>query len=233
MHTFTTTGSTFTFAKRFRVPGDYTLRAFFPTDPRNIAGESDSLTLEVQQKQLPDFTIASSQPIAPEGTAVTISGVLDAAATTTPKPTTQVTLYGKQNGGTFEALATTVTGTGVGDPGLEPGTSSLSEKLRGETSDRKRRREATKGLLTIRNLYGRLRARETGRSHLGGRGMDVLRRVRLGYPGGHAPGGVRPNPGRMGHLWRHPGGGRERSPGVARGVVPAVPCGARPPLRRA
>ena len=54
-----------------------------------------------------------------------------------------------------------------------------------------------------------------------------------GYPGGHAPGGVRPEPGRMGHLWRHPGGGRERSPGVARGVVPAVPCGARPPLRRA
>ncbi|MGO9959167.1 MAG: hypothetical protein ACLP50_24895 [Solirubrobacteraceae bacterium] len=111
MHTFTTSGSTFTFAKRFRVPGDYTLRAFFPTDPRNIAGESDSLTLQVQQKQLADFTIASSEPIAPEGTAVTISGVLDAAGTTTPKPTTQVTLYGKQNGGTFEALATTVTGT--------------------------------------------------------------------------------------------------------------------------
>jgi len=109
-HTLTTSGSTFAFAHRFAVPGDYTLRAFFRTDPRNIAGESDSVTLQVQQKQIAGFTIASSKPIAPEGAAVTISGVLYAAGTTTPMPDTQVTLWGKQSGGTAEAMATTVSG---------------------------------------------------------------------------------------------------------------------------
>lgn len=80
------------------MPNDYTLRALLPADPRNIAGESDSVTLQVQHKQIAGFTIASSEPIATGGTAVTISGVLDAARTTSPEATTQVTLYGKQNG---------------------------------------------------------------------------------------------------------------------------------------
>jgi hypothetical protein len=95
---------------RFRVPGDYTLRAVFPTDPRNVRGESDSVTLAVQQAQIPDFTIQSSAPIVTEGSSAAISGVLSKAGATTPLPNTQVTLYGRQDEGRFEALTTTVTG---------------------------------------------------------------------------------------------------------------------------
>lgn len=103
--------SQFSLAHRFRVPGDYTLRAVFGTDPRNVRGESDSVTLSVQQAQVPGFTITSSAPIVTEGNSVTISGVLDAAGSSTPMPSTQVTLYGRQDEGPVEALATTVTGT--------------------------------------------------------------------------------------------------------------------------
>ena len=102
--------SHFSVAHRFRVPGDYTLRAVFPTDPRNIRGESDSVTLTVQQAQIPDFTINSSAPIVTEGSSATISGVLSSAGTTTPQSGVQVTLYGRQDEGPFEALSTTVTG---------------------------------------------------------------------------------------------------------------------------
>lgn len=103
--------SDFAIAHRFSQPGDYTLRAYFPADPRNIAGESDGVTVTIQQAQVTGFTIASSAPTVPEGQPVTVSGVLDKAGTTTPAPATQVTLYGRQDEGSFEALATAVTGS--------------------------------------------------------------------------------------------------------------------------
>lgn len=107
--TFTGPASGFTVSHAWRTPGDYTLRAYFPADPRNIAGESDTITESIQQAENPAFTINSSSPIIAEGKSATISGVLDAAGTTTPQPATQVTLYGKQATGGFEALATTIT----------------------------------------------------------------------------------------------------------------------------
>ena len=39
---YTTGASSFAIAHRFRSPGSYTLRAYFPGDPRNIAGQSDT-----------------------------------------------------------------------------------------------------------------------------------------------------------------------------------------------
>jgi hypothetical protein len=102
-------GSNFAIAHRFLAAGDYTLRAYFPATPRNTAGSSDSVTLSIQQAQVPSFTIGSSDQIVSEGNPVTVSGVLDRAGTTTPLASTEVTLYGRTAQGPLEALATTVT----------------------------------------------------------------------------------------------------------------------------
>jgi len=103
--------STFSITYRFKVSGDHTMRVLFPGDARNIAGPSDPVTVAVQQKEKPDFTINTSAPIVPDGTSATISGVLKMAGTTTPEPNVMVTLFGHVYGGVDEALATTVTGT--------------------------------------------------------------------------------------------------------------------------
>jgi hypothetical protein len=108
--TFTGGGSSFTVAHRWMRPGEYTLRALFKGDARNVAGASDSLTVVVQQTEKPAFTISSSAPTITEGQSVTISGVLYEVGTTTPKAMKQVTLYGNAAGEPPVALATTTTG---------------------------------------------------------------------------------------------------------------------------
>ena len=105
-------GSNFRFSHRWTVPGTYTLRAVFPGDPRNIAGDSQPVTVTVQQKQVPSFTINSSNPIIQDGGSTTIAGVLYAkGSTATPEPTTEVTLYEAIAGGSWQSVATTTTGT--------------------------------------------------------------------------------------------------------------------------
>jgi hypothetical protein len=106
---FTGAGSNFVLPHRWWRPGLYTLRAVFPGDPRNIAGTSDTVTVVVQQRQQPGFTINSSTPIIADGQRVTISGTLDRAGATTPEPSTELTLWGRLAEGTWHALATTVT----------------------------------------------------------------------------------------------------------------------------
>src|SRR5207247_481613 len=64
----------------------------------------------VEQKQVPGFTIHSSDPIITDGQSVTLSGVLDQPGSATPEPSTSVTLYGRTVGQSLHALATTVTG---------------------------------------------------------------------------------------------------------------------------
>jgi hypothetical protein len=86
-------GSGFTINYRFRVPGDYVLRALFRRDHRNIAAASDTITEDVQQKQIPDFTINSSAPIFPYGQSATISGILYLPGTTTPDPGVSVRMW--------------------------------------------------------------------------------------------------------------------------------------------
>lgn len=111
--TLTDMSSNFTFTHAFRLPGDYTLRAYFPADPRNIAGSSDAITLPVQQAENPQFTINASAPLIPDGTSETISGTLfQSGSTTVGEPNVNVTLYGKEAGsGKFKVIATSTTGS--------------------------------------------------------------------------------------------------------------------------
>ena len=86
------------------------------------------MTVTIQQKQNPTFTINSTSPVIAEDRAVTIAGILygPAAATTvngipatttaaptttatTPEPNTLVTLYGRVPGGAWEQIATATT----------------------------------------------------------------------------------------------------------------------------
>lgn len=107
--TYTDARSDFALSHGFRLAGDYTLRAVFPSDARNLEGDSDSITVSVQQRQHSLFTIGSSDPIIAAGGSVTISGTLYSSEST-PEPSTTVGLYGGKPGGTKELLATTTTG---------------------------------------------------------------------------------------------------------------------------
>lgn len=102
-------GSSYRIAHTFKRPGEHDVRVVFPGDNRNIRGESDPLTFEVQLAQVAGFTIKSSAPVIEEGSSVTISGTLDMPGTTTPGPSS-VTLYGHQDGQPYQAITSTVTG---------------------------------------------------------------------------------------------------------------------------
>jgi hypothetical protein len=102
--------SSYSISYRWRVPGDRDVRVVLPGDPRNIRSESDAVTVSIQQAQVPGFTINSSAPIIPEGSMVTISGVLDQANSTTPEPNTGVSLWAREpSHGAFRKLEDTTT----------------------------------------------------------------------------------------------------------------------------
>lgn len=103
--------SSYSLPFRWRRPGERDVRVVFPGDDRNSRGASDPITIDVQQAQVPGFTIKSSSPIADEGTPVTIFGVLDQAGTTTPEPDTVVQLWGRTPDGHFLVLADGKTGS--------------------------------------------------------------------------------------------------------------------------
>jgi hypothetical protein len=97
---------------RWAVPGDRDVRVVLPADPRNIRSESDAVTVTIQQAQVADFTINTSQPIIPIGSTATISGVLDQQNTTTPEPNTSVSLWSRGPGQhRFHKLTDTTTAT--------------------------------------------------------------------------------------------------------------------------
>lgn len=105
-------GSNYSLDYRWRVPGVRDVRVVFRGDFRNIRGESDPVTVTIQQRQIADFTINTSDPIIPEGSMATISGVLYQPGTTTPEPSTSVTLWGRVAGQPhFTAIESTTTGT--------------------------------------------------------------------------------------------------------------------------
>jgi len=105
-------GSNYFIAHRWRRPGEHDVRVVFGGDNRNASGASDPVTVEVQQAQVPGFTIDSSDPIIATGGSVTISGILDRAGTTTPAQSTIVQLWGRAPDHGFRALADEVTGPG-------------------------------------------------------------------------------------------------------------------------
>jgi hypothetical protein len=88
-------GSNYSIAYGWRVPGAHDVRVVFRGDVRNVRGESDPVTVTVQQKQIADFTINSSAPIISYGQSATISGTLFRPGTTTPEPSTAVTVFGR------------------------------------------------------------------------------------------------------------------------------------------
>ena len=90
--------SHYSISYRWSVPGDRDVRVVLPGDRRNIRSESDAVTVTVQQAQVADFTINTSQPIIPIGSTATISGVLDQPNTMTPEPGTGVSLWARGPG---------------------------------------------------------------------------------------------------------------------------------------
>lgn len=106
--------SQFSIDYRFKIPGDHTVRIFFAADARNIASASDPVTVTVQQREVPSFTINTSAPIIPAtgtGSAATISGILSMPGGTTPDPGVMVTLWGHTAGAAFAPVGNTTTGT--------------------------------------------------------------------------------------------------------------------------
>jgi hypothetical protein len=103
--------SQFSIPYRFRIPGDHTVRVLFQGDARNVAAPSDTVTVTVQQKENPHFTITTSAPIIPVSTAARISGVLTMAGQTTPDPNVMVTLWGHTYGTPYAPVTSTTTGT--------------------------------------------------------------------------------------------------------------------------
>jgi hypothetical protein len=98
-------------AYRWRRPGIHDVRVLFRRDARNTRGASDFATVEVQQAQVPGFTIETTRPIVPAGGSVTISGMLDQPGTTTPvSQSTVVQLWGRNPDGHFTVLGDTITG---------------------------------------------------------------------------------------------------------------------------
>ena len=91
-------GSNYTIGHHWRMPGERLVRVLFPGDRRNIAGASDPLSITIQQRQVPDFTINSTDPVIQVGQSATIFGKLYMKGSTTPEPNTPVTLCGKVAG---------------------------------------------------------------------------------------------------------------------------------------
>jgi len=89
-------GSNYAIVYRWRFANDYTVRVLFRSDARNIAGSANPVTVTVQQKQVPGFTISSSDQLISYGQPVTISGVLDqSGSSTTGEANTPVTLWAR------------------------------------------------------------------------------------------------------------------------------------------
>ena len=101
-------GSNYTITYRWRFAGDHTVRVRFPRDVRNIDGTANPVTVAVQQKQIPGFTISSSDQLISYGQSAIISGVLGNAPANTP-----VTLWARNAYQTqFTPIADTTTGSG-------------------------------------------------------------------------------------------------------------------------
>lgn len=107
-------GSSFSIVYRWAVPGSHDVRALFLGDARNIRSASNPVTVTIQQKQVPGFTINTSAPIIAYGQSATISGVLDEpGSTTTGEANTPVTLWARSaDQSVFTPIADTTTGAG-------------------------------------------------------------------------------------------------------------------------
>lgn len=107
---FTRGGSSFRIAYRWAVPGTRAVRAVFFGDRRNVRSYSDPVTVTVQQAQVDNFTINTSDPVIDYLGSATISGQLEKPGTTTPDAGVLLTLLARTGGrGKYHAVTTTST----------------------------------------------------------------------------------------------------------------------------
>jgi hypothetical protein len=99
---------------RWRRPDVHDVRVVFRGDARNLRGASDPVTVNIEQAQVPGFTISSSSPIVGYGGSVTISGTLDQPASSAPEANTVVQLWGRHPGQAFTVLADGTTNSAGG-----------------------------------------------------------------------------------------------------------------------
>lgn len=98
--------SNYSITHRWRLEGDHTVRVLLPSDARNIRGTANPVTVAVQQKQIPGFSISSSDQLISYGQSAVISGVL------ANSPSTLVTLWARTaNQSQFTPIADTATGS--------------------------------------------------------------------------------------------------------------------------
>jgi hypothetical protein len=96
--------SNYSITHRWHFAGDHTVRVVLPADVRNIRSAANPVTVAVQQKQVPGFTIDTSDQLISYGQPVTISGTLDNG------PNTPVTLWARgRDQGRFIPVADTTT----------------------------------------------------------------------------------------------------------------------------
>jgi hypothetical protein len=107
-------GSTYSIAYAWRTAGSRNVRVAFVGDPRNTAAQSDPITVVIQQRQAPFFTIQSSDPIVTNGSPATITGTLYQPHTSTVAPNVEIGLYSKVPGSGPAALAQTTTTSATG-----------------------------------------------------------------------------------------------------------------------
>lgn len=85
-------GGNFTIRYAWRTAGDRVLRAVLPSDRRNLRGESDPVSVTIQQNQNPSFTITTSTPRISWGDTATITGTLFASGGQAPQANVPITL---------------------------------------------------------------------------------------------------------------------------------------------
>ena len=93
----------------WRFPGPRNVRAVFAGDPRNTRGISALTTIVVEQTEVPGFTIASSNPIVPNQTPVSITGTLLTSSGGAAQAGVSVALYTSQPGQQDWSLSQTTT----------------------------------------------------------------------------------------------------------------------------
>jgi hypothetical protein len=104
-------GSNYSISQAWRTAGPREVRALLPPDARNTRAISDTVSVQVQQRQVTGFSIQSSDQLIPYNSQATISGVVDHPGTATPDPQDSVSLYARMpRGGGYKVVQTTTTG---------------------------------------------------------------------------------------------------------------------------
>jgi hypothetical protein len=100
----------------WRTAGARDVRVAFRGDAGNAPAASDPVSVVIEQAEVPDFTITTSDPIVTDASPATISGTLFApGATTTPEPGATVALFARApQGGPYRELQSTTTDSSGG-----------------------------------------------------------------------------------------------------------------------